>query len=117
MTRMISPLLTIDVAHPPRRPADVEDELVRTWNLIRNTPSLRIIKIIHGYGSAGKGGATRETVRNWVFNNRGKFRAIINGEEYGLENTDVQDMRIEVGQFEDTDIDAANAGLTIVWVR
>jgi len=110
-------VLTIDVAHPPRRPDEVEEEVLRTWGEVRNSSSLRILKIIHGYGSTGKGGATKGTVRNWVFRNKNKFRAVIEGEEYNVYNVVVQEMRREVGQFADPDLDAGNQGVTIVWVR
>lgn len=111
------PLLTIDVAHPPRHPDVVEQELLDAWSTVRNSSSLHILKIIHGHGSTGKGGSTKETVRNWMFRNRTKFRAMIDGEDYCMFNADVQEMREEVGQFGDSDLGNANPGITIVWVK
>lgn len=111
---MSIPLLTIDVAHPPRHPDEVEDELLRALLQVQSSPSLRIIKIIHGYGS---GGATRDTVRNWAFRNRLKIKAVINGEDYSLYESATQSMRKAVGNFVDADLDAGNNGITIVWVK
>jgi len=108
---------TIDVAHPPRRPDETEEKILQAWGEVRNSSSLRILKIIHGYGSSGKGGTTREVVRNWLFRNRGKFRGVIEGEEYNVYNVVVQEMRRVVGQFPDPDLDAGNQGMTIAWVR
>ncbi len=57
-------MLTIDVAHPTRRPDEAEEDLLEAWSQVRNSSSLHILKIIHGYGSSGKGSATKELVRN-----------------------------------------------------
>lgn len=114
---MSSPILTIDVAHPPRHPDDVQEELLRAWSEVRNSPALRILKIIHGYGSSGKGSATKDVVRNWVFRNSSKFRQTIDGEDYSLYNAPTREMRKEVGAYTDTDLGSGNAGLIIVWVK
>jgi hypothetical protein len=112
-----TPLLTIDVAHPPRHPDAVESALLDAWESVRNSPTLRVVKIIHGYGSGGKGGATRELVRNWAFRQRGRFRGIINGEDYSLLDPSTQDIRREIGQFPDSDLTMPNPGVTIIWVK
>lgn len=114
---MSHPILTIDVAHPPLRPDDVENELQRALRQVINSKDHRILKVVHGYGSGGKGGATKSTVQNWLFRNRSKVQAIISGEEYGLYNVAVQTLRKEVGQYGDPDLDAGNAGITLVWVK
>lgn len=114
---MQSPILTIDVAHPPRHPDEVEDELLHAWGRVRNSSSLRILKIIHGYGSGGKGGSTKEVVRNWAFRNRGKFKRVVDGEEYRLHDAATQELHQQVGSFADADLDAGNSGITIVWVK
>lgn len=114
---MSPPILTIDVAHPPRRPDDVEAELLRAWSQIRNSASLRVLKIVHGYGSSGRGGSTKEVVRNWVFRNRTKFRLAIDGENYSLYDSGTQGMRTDVGAYADADLGSGNAGITIVWVK
>lgn len=114
---MQSPILTIDVAHPPRRPGDVEEELFRALSYIRNSPTLRVLKIVHGYGSSGKGSTTKETVRNWAFRITAKVRQTIDGEHYGLYDAATQQMRKEVGGFVDTDLDTGNPGITLLWVK
>lgn len=114
---MASPLLTLDVAHPPRHPDQVEQELLDAWQRVRNSPGLYVLKVIHGHGSSGKGGSTRETVRNWAFRQRKRFVAVIPGEEYSLFHDETARMRKEVGAFPDPDLDVPNPGITIVWVK
>lgn len=110
-------VLTIDVAHPPRHPHAVEADLQDAWTTIRNSPTLRVLKVIHGHGSTGKGGTTRELVRNWLFTRRARWRAIVEGEHYTIFNRDVQRMRKELGTFPDADLGNLNPGITVVWVR
>ncbi|MER3524631.1 MAG: hypothetical protein C4326_11365 [Ignavibacteria bacterium] len=114
----LSPIVfTIDVAHSPRHPNAVEAELLDAWTTIRNSPTLRVLKVVHGHGSSGKGGTTRELVRNWLFARRARWRAIIEGENYTIFDREVQLMRKELGAFPDADLDKFNPGITVVWVR
>ncbi|HUI10061.1 MAG TPA: hypothetical protein VL221_07015 [Bacteroidota bacterium] len=114
---MTSPLYTLDVGHPARHPDIVEDLLLEAWERVRNSPALRVIKVIHGYGSGGKGGSTREVVRNWLFRHRERFRGIVYGEEYDPQNSSVQSIRKEIGHYDDPDLTFPNPGITIIWVK
>jgi hypothetical protein len=110
-------LLTLDVGHPPRPPKQVENELDAALMKVRNSFTLRAIKVIHGYGSHGQGGHTKVTVRNWAFQFRRRFRAIINGEDYDIFDDDTQELRNECGQLADNDLGIGNAGITLIWVK
>ncbi len=110
-------LLTIDLAHPPRPPARVEADLEAVLMKIRNSNQQRAIKVIHGYGSHGHGGSTRETVRDWAYNARRRLRAAIHGENYNIFDDDTQELRDECGKIDDHDLGAANPGITILWVK
>ena len=114
---MSAPVLTIDVAHPPRHPDDVESELSEALSRVLRSQSFRLLKIVHGYGSSGKGGGTKETVLNWAYRQRGRVRGIITGETYGMFDEMTRRMRQETGQFPDPDLDASNRGVTLVWVK
>jgi hypothetical protein len=105
----------LDVAHPPRHPDRVEEDLGAALAEARNAPGLRVLKIIHGYGSSGSGGSTKEVVRTWLFR-RKTLRAVIEGERYGLLDPDTQEMRRELKGEADPDLDAANRGITVVWI-
>ena len=114
---MQSPLTTIDLAHPPMSQPEAEVELARAVAAVRNSSYLRILKVIHGYGSSGKGGSTREVVRNWTFRQRRKFRGVIEGEHYSLYDEETRLMFAEVGLTDDPDLHAPNPGITILWIR
>lgn len=105
-------LLTVDVGHPPRKPAQVERELHEAVEKVRNSATWRIVKVIHGNGYA-----TLTTVRNWTFRNGRSIRATIDGANYDLFNTATRVMRSECGQYTDQDLGKANGGITIIWVK
>ena len=114
---MSGQLLTVDVAHPPRHPDVVEAELDDVVSRVLRSTAHRVLKIVHGYGASGRGGSTREGVRNWAFRRRSKFRSVIDGETYALENAATAALRLEVGAYADPDLGAGNRGITIVWVK
>lgn len=95
----------------------MEEALLNAWETVRNSPTLRVLKVIHGYGSGGKGGATRESVRNWAFRLQRRFRGIVNGEEYALDDPLTGEIRREIGQYPDPDLTIPNPGITIIWVK
>jgi hypothetical protein len=110
-------LQAVDLAHPPGRPDDVEAALAAAIGMVRSHASLRVLKIIHGWGSRGRGGTTQETVRNWLFRHGGKLRCIIEGENFASLDPRVQSLLLEVDMSADPDLNRANRGITIVWVR
>lgn len=75
------------------------------------------VKIIHGYGSTGKGGKIRVEVRQYLerLKTRGQIRDYIPGENFSLfdESTRAAFMRCDELR-RDHDLDAANNGVTIV---
>jgi len=113
----MSPILTIDVAHPPRSPQVVEEELLDACSEVRRVPTLRLLKIIHGYGGAGRGSKTKEVVRNWLFRNKQRFNSVIEGERYNLSDPETQELRKVLGTYPDTDLGSANPGITLVWIK
>jgi hypothetical protein len=113
----VTPLYTIDVAHPPRPSSEVERQLNDAWSHVRRSRQLRILKVIHGYGSSGGPGSIRETTRNWAWDHRRHFCAVINGEEYSLQDIRTQDLRKAVGDFADPDLGESNQGILIIWIH
>jgi hypothetical protein len=113
----VTPLYTIDVAHPPRPSSTVEQQLDDAWHHVRRSQHLRILKVVHGYGSSGGPGTIRDTVRNWAWDHRRYFRSAINGEEYSLFDARTQDMRTAVGPYADPDLGGGNQGILIIWIH
>lgn len=110
-------IYTIDVAHPPLKPATVEKMLLDALLHVRNHPHLRVIKVIHGYGSSGRGGQTRETVRNWAHCNKKHILETIHGEEFNTFDVQTQSMRDECGIITDNGLGKGNPGVTLFWIK
>ena len=110
-------LMTIDVAHPPRHPDEVDELLLAAWLRARNSSSLRVLQIIHGYGSSGRGGSLREHVRNWLFTRQHHFDAIIYGEEISPIHPDIEEIISELGYHPETEFRKANPGITLVRIK
>lgn len=81
---------------------------------------VRILKVIHGYGSSGKGGALCVALRK-SFALRKKERAIrdfIAGEDFSIFNQLVLSLLDEVPTLRgDPDLNATNEGVTILWLK
>lgn len=75
------------------------------------------LKLIHGYGSSGKGGVIRNEVRNYLLrlHRAGKIQAFIGGERLSIFD---EDTRIAMGICpelrKDSDLDRHNNGITVV---
>jgi hypothetical protein len=108
---------TIDVSHPPKPPGEVESILMDGWARVRNSGCERVLKVIHGYGSTGRGGSTRETVRNWLFSQRNRFRSILPGEECSPVHPVAESLAKEISPETDPDLLTPNPGVTFVWIK
>ena len=75
------------------------------------------LKLIHGYGSSGKGGVLRVQVRDYLLrrHSRGDIQAFIAGERLSIFD---EDTRIAMGLCPelrmDRDLDRHNNGITVV---
>jgi hypothetical protein len=105
---------TIDIAHPPLPPAEAEAMLDSTLRSISLSPDRRVLKIIHGYGSSGKGGSLKTVVRNWAYTHRDRILEILDGENFSPFNPVVQRL-IASYNLTMSDIGQANEGVTILW--
>lgn len=75
------------------------------------------LKLIHGYGSSGKGGTLRVEVRNYLLriHSKGDIQAFIPGEEFSIFDADTRTaFGIEPELRNDRDLDMHNNGITIV---
>jgi hypothetical protein len=80
----------------------------------------RVLKIVHGYGSSGKGGALCVGLRKSFRLRRkeGVIREFIPGEDFSIFNETVQDLlEAAPGLRSDPDLNAINSGVTILWLK
>ena len=73
----------------------------------------KAIKIIHGHGS----GALKDDVREWCAEQKGRFKAVIFGENYDMFDKDSMDMRSDCGLPNDKDFCRRNSAITYIWLR
>ena len=77
----------------------------------------RALKIIHGYGRTTGTSVLQAKVRGWLARAPFSFRAAIPGEHYAITNLVTVEMRDALGPFPDSDLNASNEGITLVWLR
>jgi hypothetical protein len=81
---------------------------------------LRVLKIIHGYGSSGKGGKLCLGLRKSfaLRKKEGVIKDFILGEEFSIFNQVVLSLLDAVPELRrDPDLNATNEGVTVVWLR
>jgi hypothetical protein len=77
------------------------------------------LKIIHGYGSSGKGGKIRTEARSYLerLQKRGELRLLIPGERFSIFDADTRAAFLIDGELRnDRDLDRHNNGVTFVVV-
>jgi len=75
------------------------------------------VKLIHGYGSTGQGGAIRTQSRRYLgeLKARGKIKACIPGEDFSIFNGDTRAaLQACPALRQDRDLDRQNNGITII---
>lgn len=86
---------------------------------LRRTRSMgyTALKIIHGYGSSGKGGKIRVQARSRLerMKEAGEIRGYIPGEEFSIFNSDTLEAFRRCGALrKDPDLERHNNGVTII---
>lgn len=104
----------LELGHPP-----VAEALCRLESELCAAKSMHapVLKIIHGYGSSGKGGRIRTACRSYLqlAQTEGRLKYIICGEVFSLFNeTTRQAFRICEALRQDRDLDQYNNGVTFV---
>ena len=80
----------------------------------------KVLKLIHGYGSSGKGGALRVGLRkSFVLRRKeGVIRDFIAGEDFSIFQPTTLALLEAVPELRgDPDLDAANEGVTVLWLK
>jgi|SRR5208283_578702 len=81
---------------------------------------VRILKIIHGYGSSGKGGTLKHGLRKSfaLRKKEGVIKDFIMGEDFTIFNPIVLELLEAVpGLRADPDLAATNEGVTVLWLK
>jgi len=81
---------------------------------------VRVLKIIHGYGSSGTGGKLRVGLRKsfGLRKKEGAIRDFILGEDFSIFNDTVLALLEAAPELRgDPDLDATNEGVTILWLK
>lgn len=80
----------------------------------------RVLKIIHGWGSTGKGGTLCVGLRKSfkIRRKEGVIKDFINGEDFSIFNKATLDLIEAVPELRgDPDLNATNEGITILWLK
>jgi hypothetical protein len=75
------------------------------------------VKIIHGYGSSGVGGALRQGIRKSLINRRkeGSVKAVVFGEKWSIFDSVARSMLEQCPEFgKDKDLCNSNPGISVV---
>lgn len=81
---------------------------------------VRVLKIIHGYGSSGKGGKLCMGLRKsfTLRKKEGGIRDFIAGENFSIFDETTLRLLEAVPEFRgDPDLNATNEGITILWLK
>ena len=89
-----------------------------TYNIKNAAPfGVSVIKIIHGYGSSGKGGAIRVEARKYLdrLKARGEIKDYVKGEDFSIFDEATRKAFLACDELRrDSDIERHNNGITIV---
>jgi hypothetical protein len=80
----------------------------------------RVLKVIHGYGSSGKGGALYVGLRKsfGLRKKEGGINDAIAGEDFSIFNDTVLNLLEAMPELRgDPDLGATNEGVTILWLK
>jgi len=81
---------------------------------------IRVLKIIHGYGSTGKGGALCTGLQKsfGLRKKEGVIKDFIPGEDFSIFNNTVLSLLEAVPELRgDPDLNATNEGVTVLWLK
>jgi hypothetical protein len=97
--------------------ASVAVDRVREQIKIARKLNFRAVKIIHGYGSTGRGGKIRTVVRTFLGQetDAGCIRGFITGEDFSIFDERTRRAFLSCGGLrKDRDLDRHNNGITII---
>lgn len=78
----------------------------------------KVLKVIHGYGSSGKGGAIKNALKTWLVTGKRKklFKDFVKGEEWNSSAKAEEIKKLCPSVLGDMELFFINPGLTIIVV-
>ena len=76
-----------------------------------------VLKVIHGYGSSGKGGRIRTEVREYLarLHRKGEIKGYILGEEFSIFDAQTRQAFLDCPELrKDSDLERHNNGVTLI---
>lgn len=107
-------IINLELTSPAVR--DIPDRLAREVRQARRH-QIRVMKLIHGYGSSGKGGKLRLAVRRELTRaqDAGQIVCFIPGEQFSIFDADTQRaLRVCTELRRDPDLERHNNGVTLI---
>ena len=106
-------LTTIDIGHKNFSLDNAMSVLESEISSLIFQGDTKAIKIIHGHGT----GALKTAVREWCIEQKGRFKAVIFGENYDMFDKESMEMRSDCGLPDDKDFGRRNSAITYIWLR
>ena len=107
-------IINLELTSPAVR--DIPDRLAREVRQARRH-QIRVMKLIHGFGSSGKGGKLRLAVRRELTRaqDAGQIVCFIPGEQFSIFDVDTQRaLRVCTELRRDPDLERHNNGVTLI---
>lgn len=114
---MAATLINLESGHPKVESAMIK---LRLELVTLRRIGIHTVKIIHGYGSTGIGGAIRQATRQYLAEqmNAGKIKAYCPGESFGpFENSGRKIVALSPAFRQDPDWGRQNDGITVVVLK
>jgi len=122
--RLRAALERLNPTLPPEAVSAAVEELTRDRSAMSlvaaKREGVKVLKVIHGYGSSGKGGALCIGLRKsfGLRKKEGVIKDFIAGEDFSIFNDTVLTLLEAVPELRgDPDLGATNEGITIVWLK
>ena len=106
-------LTTIDIGHKNFSLDNAMSVLESEISSLIFQGDTKAIKIIHGHGT----GALKTAVREWCTEQKGRFNAVIFGENYDMFDKESMEMRSDCELPDDKDFGRRNSAITYIWLR
>ena len=110
-------VIDLEFGHPTVREASAR---LTTELVFARRRGVRVLKVIHGYGSSGRGGKLRNALRRMLreLEGTGSVSLVVIGEAWSIFDQASRTLMDRYPELRnDRDLDRANAGITLVELK